>query len=101
LGELKKGGGGIMKPFTVFAAVVFFIIAVAHLIRVILQVPVVAGTITIPMWPSMVVFVFFLIMDVPRIPRSSQRIQLLFSPWKKSRRCAMPYIILKRVLIQK
>ena len=53
-----------MKPFTVFAAVVFFIIAVAHLIRVVLQVPVVVGTITIPLWPSMVAFVILLILGI-------------------------------------
>lgn len=53
-----------MKPFTVFAAIVFFIIAVAHLIRVILQVSVVVGTITIPLWPSMVAFVILLILGV-------------------------------------
>jgi hypothetical protein len=53
-----------MKPFTVIAAVVFFIISVAHLIRVILQVPVVVGTITIPMWPSMVAFVILLILGI-------------------------------------
>ena len=53
-----------MKPVTIFAAVVFFIISVAHLIRVILQVPVVVGTITIPLWPSMVAFVILLILGV-------------------------------------
>ena len=53
-----------MKPFTIFAAIVFFIIAVAHLIRVILQVPVVVGTITIPLWPSMVAFVILLILGI-------------------------------------
>ncbi len=53
-----------MKPFTLCAAIVFFIIAVAHLIRVILQVPVVVGTITIPMWPSMVAFVILLILGI-------------------------------------
>jgi hypothetical protein len=53
-----------MKPFTVIAAVVFFIISVAHLMRVILKVPVVVGTITIPMWPSMVAFVILLILGI-------------------------------------
>jgi len=53
-----------MKPVTIFAAVVFFIISVAHLIRVILQVPVVVGTITIPLWPSMVAFVILLILGI-------------------------------------
>ena len=53
-----------MKPFTVFAAVVFFIIAVAHLMRIILHVPIVVGTITIPLWPSMVAFVILLILGI-------------------------------------
>jgi putative Mn2+ efflux pump MntP len=53
-----------MKPVTIFAAVVFFIISVAHLIRVILQVPVVVGTITIPLWPSIVAFVILLILGI-------------------------------------
>ena len=53
-----------MNPVTIFAAVVFFIISVAHLIRVILQVPVVVGTITIPLWPSIVAFVILLILGI-------------------------------------
>ena len=61
-----------MKPFTVFAAVVFFIISVAHLIRVILQVPVVVGTITIPMWPSMVAFVILLILGIMLLRESKK-----------------------------
>jgi|GEM_PF-1180058 len=51
-----------MKPFTIVAALVFFIIAIAHLVRIILQVPIVVGSVTIPMWPSVVVFFLFLIL---------------------------------------
>jgi len=51
-----------MKAVNVLAAVVFFIIGIAHLIRVILQIPVVIGSFTIPMWPSLVIFAFLLIL---------------------------------------
>ena len=51
-----------MKPFTIVAALVFFIIAITHLVRIILQVPIVVGSVTIPMWPSVVVFFLFLIL---------------------------------------
>jgi hypothetical protein len=51
-----------MKPFTLVAALVFFILAIAHLVRIILQVPIVVGSVTIPMWPSVVVFFLFLIL---------------------------------------
>lgn len=61
-----------MKPFTVFAAIVFFIIAVAHLVRVILQVPVVAGSITIPIWPSMVAFFLFIILGIMLLREGKQ-----------------------------
>ena len=44
-----------MKPVAAFSAVVFFIIAIAHLVRVVLRVPVVAGGVVIPLWPSAVV----------------------------------------------
>ncbi len=51
-----------MKPFTIVAALVFFILAIAHLVRIILQVPIVVGSVTIPTWPSAVVFFLFLIL---------------------------------------
>jgi hypothetical protein len=53
-----------MKPFTIVAALVFFIIAVAHVVRVILQVPVVVGSVMIPIWPSAVVFFLFMIVGI-------------------------------------
>ena len=53
-----------MKPFTIVAALVFFLIAVAHVARVILQVPVVVGSVMIPIWPSAVVFFLFMILGI-------------------------------------
>lgn len=41
-----------MKPVTIISAIVFLLIAVAHLLRLIFHVQIIAGGITIPMWPS-------------------------------------------------
>lgn len=41
-----------MRPVAVFSAVLFWGIAIAHLVRVVLRVPVVAGGVAIPLWPS-------------------------------------------------
>ena len=48
-------GGEEMKPVAVFSAVVFLVIAIAHLVRVVLRVPVVAGGVAMPLWPSAVI----------------------------------------------
>jgi len=46
-----------MKPATTIAAILFLLIATAHLLRLIFHVPIIAGGITIPMWPSLVAFI--------------------------------------------
>jgi hypothetical protein len=43
-----------MKPATTLAIILFSFIATAHLLRLIFQVPIIAGGITIPFWPSIV-----------------------------------------------
>jgi hypothetical protein len=61
-----------MKPLTIVAAVVFFIIAVAHLVRIILQVPIVVSSITIPIWTSVVVFFLFIFLGTMLIRDGKQ-----------------------------
>jgi hypothetical protein len=41
-----------MRPSSVAAAAVFALVALAHLLRLLLSVPVLAGGIEIPMWTS-------------------------------------------------
>jgi hypothetical protein len=43
-----------MKPATTISAIVFVLIAVAHLLRLMFHVQIIASGITIPMWPSVV-----------------------------------------------
>ena len=43
-----------MKPASLMAALVFSLVAVAHLLRLISQVEVLVGGVTIPMWVSVV-----------------------------------------------
>jgi len=43
-----------MKPATTIAIILFLFIATAHLLRLIFHVQIIAGGITIPMWPSVV-----------------------------------------------
>ncbi len=48
-----------MKPFTMMTMVFLGLIAFAHLLRVILGWEIVVDAIVIPMWPSVLVFLFF------------------------------------------
>jgi len=43
-----------MKPATLIAALLFALVAVAHLVRLIFQIEVLVGSATIPMWVSVV-----------------------------------------------
>ncbi len=45
------------KPASLVAAILFWLVALAQLLRVILQVRVVAGSHDIPLWPSAVAFI--------------------------------------------
>jgi hypothetical protein len=47
------------KPASLVAAILFWLIALAQLLRVLLQVRVTAGTQDIPLWPSAVAFIVF------------------------------------------
>lgn len=48
-----------MRPFTSVAVFVLALIAFAHLLRVIVGWEVVIGGLVLPMWPSVLVFLFF------------------------------------------
>jgi uncharacterized oligopeptide transporter (OPT) family protein len=48
-----------MKPFTTIATVIFSLIAAAQLLRFLFRVEVVAGGISIPLWPSALAAIFF------------------------------------------
>jgi len=50
-----------MKPVSAFSAAIMLVIAIAHLLRIVFQVPVVAGGVTLPMWPSGVIFVVLVV----------------------------------------
>jgi lipopolysaccharide export LptBFGC system permease protein LptF len=69
---MNKFGGRSMRPFTIVAALVFFIIAVAHLVRVILQVTVVVSSVMIPIWPSVLVFFLFMILGIMLLREGKQ-----------------------------
>ena len=45
------------KPASLVAAILFWLIALAQLLRVILRVRVTAGTHDVPLWPSVVAFI--------------------------------------------
>jgi hypothetical protein len=45
------------KPATLVAAILFWLIALAQLLRVLLRVRVTAGSHDIPLWPSAVAFI--------------------------------------------
>jgi hypothetical protein len=46
-------GEAQMKPFTTFAAILFALIALAHLYRLIFPFPVIVGSCSLPQWVSM------------------------------------------------
>ncbi len=41
-----------MKPGTTVAVVILFLIALAHLLRLVFQVEIIVGGVTLPMWAS-------------------------------------------------
>ena len=43
-----------MKPASLLAALLLVLVAAAHLLRVVLGIPVTIGPISLPMWPSIV-----------------------------------------------
>lgn len=47
-----------MKPFTTIAILIFSLIAAAQLLRFLFHVEVIAGGISIPLWPSALAAVF-------------------------------------------
>ncbi len=47
-----------MKPFTTIAILIFSLIAAAQLLRFLFRVEVIAGGISIPLWPSALAAVF-------------------------------------------
>jgi len=51
LGDFKKKGA-IMKPAKTIAVIFLFLVSIAHLLRLILQVKVTANAVEIPMWVS-------------------------------------------------
>jgi len=53
---------GPLRPGTVTAAVLFFLIAIAQLVRFLLDVKVIANGVSIPTWPSVVAFIVFAVM---------------------------------------
>ena len=50
------GGGFILKPFTKIAAVIFFFIAILHLLRLMSHWEISVQGVTIPQWVSIPVF---------------------------------------------
>ena len=53
---------GPLRPATVTAAVLFFVLAIAQLARFVLGLKVVANGVPIPTWPSIIAFVVFAVM---------------------------------------
>jgi hypothetical protein len=54
---LERGDHGVKKQASLVAAVVFWLIAIAQLLRVLFRVRVIAGGVDIPLWLSVVAFV--------------------------------------------
>ncbi|MGB6065478.1 MAG: hypothetical protein WBG50_11760 [Desulfomonilaceae bacterium] len=52
------------RPATIVGAIVFFLIAIAQLLRVIFHVRVVANGVALPLWPSLVAFAIALILAI-------------------------------------
>ena len=46
-----------MKPFTKIASIILALVGLLHLVRVILNMPVIVGNLEIPMWVSIVGFI--------------------------------------------
>jgi hypothetical protein len=52
------------KPASLVAAILFWLIALAQLLRVLLRVEVTAGGVNIPLWISIVAFIIFAAMGI-------------------------------------
>ena len=53
-----------MKPFTTIAAFLIGLISVGHLLRILFSWGIVIDATAIPMWPSVIVFLFFALVAV-------------------------------------
>jgi hypothetical protein len=52
------------KPASLLAVILFWLIALAQLLRVLLRVEVTAGGVTIPLWISVVAFIILAVLGV-------------------------------------
>ncbi|HPD56245.1 MAG TPA: hypothetical protein P5294_02640 [Smithellaceae bacterium] len=52
------------RPASLVAAIVFFLMAVAQLCRFFSKVTVVAGDITVPLWPSALAAIFLILLAI-------------------------------------
>ena len=52
------------KPASLVAAILFFVMAIAQLCRFFLQVHIVAGDITVPLWPSALAAVVLILLGI-------------------------------------
>jgi len=59
---VRTGIRGRLRSGTVTAAVLFSVMAIAQLVRFLLDVKVVANGVSIPTWPSIVAFIVFAVM---------------------------------------
>ena len=54
---IKNTNTQIMKPFTKIASILLALVGLLHLARVILNMPVIVGSLEIPMWVSIIGFI--------------------------------------------
>jgi cadmium resistance protein CadD (predicted permease) len=52
------------RPASLVAAILFFVMAIAQLCRLFLQVHIVAGDITVPLWPSALAAVVLILLGI-------------------------------------
>ena len=52
------------RPASLVAAILFFLMAIVQLCRFFLQIHVVAGELTVPLWPSSLAAVFLILLAV-------------------------------------
>jgi len=52
------------RPASLVAAILFFVMAIAQLCRFFLQVHIVAGDITVPLWPSAIAAVVLVLLGI-------------------------------------
>jgi hypothetical protein len=54
----------MQKPASFVAAILFWLIALAQLLRVLFRVEVTAGSVTIPLWISIVAFIVLVVLGI-------------------------------------